>query len=92
MQVSAAVVMEEEEDGPRVSWEAGAIGDGPRACSLAEDVAAAIGEWTRGYGNDAAAHPPRWRHGAGGYGSGARRRRSAAAAMRRGAPAGEAAR
>ncbi|WP_301175513.1 methyltransferase, FxLD system [Actinomadura geliboluensis] len=36
-------------------WEIGVIGHGPRGTGLADDVAAAITEWARDYGNDAPA-------------------------------------
>lgn len=47
-------VREGEDTGGRF-WEIGVVGHGPNAAALAEQVAAAIGEWDRDYGNDAPA-------------------------------------
>ncbi|MEU3168695.1 methyltransferase, FxLD system [Streptosporangium sp. NPDC006930] len=51
----AYLTVREGEDTVGRFWEIGAIGHGPRAASLAEQVAAAIQEWDRDYGNDAPA-------------------------------------
>jgi protein-L-isoaspartate(D-aspartate) O-methyltransferase len=51
----AYLTVREGEDTDGRFWEIGVIGHGPRAATLAEDVAAAIDEWARDYGNDAPA-------------------------------------
>jgi protein-L-isoaspartate(D-aspartate) O-methyltransferase len=49
----AYLTVREGQDTEGRFWEIGVIGHGPRAATLAEDVAAAIDEWARDYGNDA---------------------------------------
>ncbi len=51
----AYLTVREGEDTVGRFWEIGVIGHGPRAADLAEQVAAAIQEWDRDYGNDAPA-------------------------------------
>jgi protein-L-isoaspartate(D-aspartate) O-methyltransferase len=51
----AYLCVRESQDYDGRFWEIGVIGHGRRASGLAEDVAAAIGEWARDYGNDALA-------------------------------------
>ncbi|MFD8563140.1 methyltransferase, FxLD system [Streptosporangium canum] len=51
----AYLTVREGEDTDGRFWEIGVIGHGPRAAALADDVAAAIDEWARDYGNDAPA-------------------------------------
>ncbi|MBG0818952.1 methyltransferase, FxLD system [Planomonospora sp. ID82291] len=51
----AYLTVREGEDGEGRFWEVGVIGHGSRAAVLAEQVAAAISEWDRDYGNDAPA-------------------------------------
>jgi protein-L-isoaspartate(D-aspartate) O-methyltransferase len=47
-------VREGDDDAVRY-WEIGTVGHGPRAASLAHDVADAVREWDRDYGNQAPA-------------------------------------
>ncbi|MEU8246230.1 methyltransferase, FxLD system [Nonomuraea sp. NPDC048916] len=51
----AYLTVREGEDTAGRCWEIGVIGHGPRAIGLAGEVAAAIDEWARDYGNDAPA-------------------------------------
>ncbi|WP_433259335.1 hypothetical protein ACQPYK_49915 (plasmid) [Streptosporangium sp. CA-135522] len=51
----AYLTVREGEDSESRFWEIGVIGHGPNAAALAEQVATAIGEWDRDYGNDAPA-------------------------------------
>jgi hypothetical protein len=51
----AYLTVREGQDADGGFWEIGVIGHGPRAAGLAQQVAAAIGEWARDYGNDAPA-------------------------------------
>ncbi|MFC7646734.1 hypothetical protein ACFQX6_43895 [Streptosporangium lutulentum] len=51
----AYLTVREGEDTVSRFWEIGVIGHGPSAATLAEQVAAAIQEWDRDYGNDAPA-------------------------------------
>lgn len=51
----AYLTVREGQDPQGRFWEIGIIGHGPSAAGLADDVAAAIGEWARDYGNDAPA-------------------------------------
>ena len=51
----AYLTVREGADASGSFWEIGVIGHGPRAAGLAGDVAAAIDEWARDYGNDAPA-------------------------------------
>jgi protein-L-isoaspartate(D-aspartate) O-methyltransferase len=51
----AYLTVREGEDTDGRFWEIGVIGHGSRAAGLAEDVADAIGEWDRDYGNEAPA-------------------------------------
>lgn len=51
----AYLTVREGEDGQGGFWEVGVIGHGPRAADLADQVATEIGEWERGWGNDAPA-------------------------------------
>ncbi|MGP3918264.1 methyltransferase, FxLD system [Nonomuraea sp. 10N515B] len=51
----AYLTVREGEDAKGRFWEIGVIGHGPRATALAEQVAAAIDEWDRDYGNHAPA-------------------------------------
>jgi protein-L-isoaspartate(D-aspartate) O-methyltransferase len=47
-------VREGDDDAGRY-WEIGTVGHGPRAASLAHDLADAVREWDRDYGNQAPA-------------------------------------
>ncbi|MFE3205918.1 methyltransferase, FxLD system [Embleya sp. NPDC059237] len=49
----AYLTVREGEDEQGRFWEIGAIGHGPHAAALAEQVATEIGEWDRGWGNTA---------------------------------------
>jgi protein-L-isoaspartate(D-aspartate) O-methyltransferase len=49
----AYLTVREGDDADGRFWEIGVIGHGPRGTSLAGEVADAIREWARGYGNDA---------------------------------------
>jgi len=51
----AYLTVREGADASGSFWEIGVIGHGPRAAGLAADVAGAVSEWARGYGNDAPA-------------------------------------
>lgn len=51
----AYLTVREGQDTDGRFWEIGVIGHGPRGATLADDVAAAISEWARDYGNDAPA-------------------------------------
>jgi protein-L-isoaspartate(D-aspartate) O-methyltransferase len=51
----AYLTVREGQDTDGRFWEVGVIGHGTRAAGLAEDIAAATGEWARNYGNDAPA-------------------------------------
>ncbi|WP_219508972.1 methyltransferase, FxLD system [Nonomuraea ceibae] len=51
----AYLTVREGEDAKGRFWEIGVIGHGPRAATLTEQVAAAIEEWDRDYGNHAPA-------------------------------------
>ncbi|YCK40776.1 methyltransferase, FxLD system [Actinomadura sp. ATCC 39365] len=51
----AYLTIREGEDGEGRFWQIGVIGHGPRATALAEQVATAIEEWDRDYGNRAPA-------------------------------------
>ena len=51
----AYLTVREGEDAHGRYWEIGVIGHGPSSGVLAGDVAAAIKEWARDYGNDAPA-------------------------------------
>lgn len=53
--IYTGVKFREGQDSARRFWEIGVIGHGPRAIGLADDDAAAIGEWTRDYGTEAPA-------------------------------------
>ena len=57
----AYLTVREGDDDTGRFWEIGTVGHGPRAAALSRDVADAIREWDRDYGNQAPA--PGWPHG-----------------------------